>query len=121
MQGKPTPAQSILFPTLRLGLPGGDTVDVSGEGIDIYCGLWISLFGVPALMPPPPPPPTIEPTLKVSVAMPESVPPGEELVYTVTITNTSGTAYPLDPCPSLHAGGGAQPSLTTTWKRRRVL
>ena len=51
-------------------------------------------------MPPPPPPPTIEPTLKVSVAMPESVPPGEELVYTVTITNTSGTAYPLDPCPS---------------------
>ena len=95
---KTDPAQSIVFPTLRLGLPGGDTVDVSGEGIDIYCGLWVSLFGVPALTPPPTP--TIESPLKVSLAMPESVQPGEQLVYTVTITNTSGTAYPLDPCPT---------------------
>ena len=95
---KTDPAQSIVFPTLRLGLPGGDTVDVSGEGIDIFCGISVSLFGVPARTPPPPP--TIESPLKVSLAMPEAVQPGEQLVYTVTITNASGTAYPLDPCPT---------------------
>lgn len=90
--------QAKMFPILRLGLPGGDTIDVSGEGVDIYCGLWVSRFGVPALTVPPPP--TIESPLTVSTTMPASVHRGEQLVYSVTLTNSSIARYPLDPCPS---------------------
>jgi hypothetical protein len=99
---KTDPRQSMVFPMLRLGLPAGDTFDVSGENIDVFCGLWISRFGVPARTPPPSPP--IESPLTVSVAMPPSVHPGEQLRYTVTITNPWNAPYPLDPCPTYTQG-----------------
>jgi hypothetical protein len=100
---KTDPAQSIVYPMLRLGLPDGDTVDVTGENIDVFCGLWISRFGVPARTAPPTP--TIVSPLTVSLAMPDSLHSGEqELDYTVTITNASSTPYRLDPCPTYTQG-----------------
>ena len=92
---KTDPAQSTVFTMLRLGLPGGDPIDVSGENIDVFCGLWISRFGVPARTLPP-----VASPLRVSLAVPASAHPGDQVVYTVTITNASSTPYRLDPCPT---------------------
>jgi hypothetical protein len=36
------------YPRLRIGLPGGGSVDVRAGVFDTVCGVWVSRFGVPA-------------------------------------------------------------------------
>jgi hypothetical protein len=85
------------YPTLRIGLPGGGSVDVRVGAFDTVCGVWVSRFGVPAdEVPVPIPSPS---PLTARISAPTTAAPGESLDYTVTLTNSSGTDYPLNPCP----------------------
>ena len=81
---------------LELGLPAGGTIRVRVE-LDSVCGVSISRFGLLSRQPEPPPTPL---PLNATIAAPASVRPGDELIYTVTVTNPTGTVYRFDPCPS---------------------
>jgi len=86
------------YPTLRIGLPSGDAIDVPSHGFDTVCGIEASQFGVPALeQPPEEPPPS---PLTAHMSAPTTAHAGEEFSYTVTLRNRSDTDYPLTPCPA---------------------
>jgi Protein of unknown function (DUF4232) len=86
------------YPTLRIGLPGGGSMDVRAGEFDTVCGVSVSRFGVPAdEVPVPVPSPS---PLTARISAPTTVTPGQSLEYTVTLTNPSGTDYPLSPCPA---------------------
>jgi hypothetical protein len=40
--------QHKLYPALRIGLPGGGSVEATGARFDAICGVSVSRFGVPA-------------------------------------------------------------------------
>ena len=95
------------YPMLRIGLPGGGSVDVRSGTFDTVCGVWVSRFGVPADEEPisiPSPSP-----LTARISAPATAAPGQSLEFTVTLTNPSGTDYLLDPCPTYteFVGSGA--------------
>lgn len=88
----------LVYPTLRLSLPSGGTIDVDGTAFDAICGVSVSAFGVPSAASPPtdvPPSP-----LTASISAPPDATPGTTLRYIVTLTNPTTTAYPLTPCPA---------------------
>ena|ERR1035437_4822642 len=86
------------YPTLRISLPGGGSVDVPVGGFDTVCGVWVSQFGVPADEVPVPAPPLSPLTARISAST--TATPGQNLEYTVTLTNPTSTDYRLDPCPA---------------------
>lgn len=87
-----------VYPTLRITLPSGDAVDVASNGFDTVCGVSVSQFGVPAYAQPPDEPPPSPLTAQLDA--PASARPGEDLDYTITLTNTGDTTYSLSPCPA---------------------
>lgn len=87
-----------VYPTLRIGLPSTDTIDVASRGFDTICGVWASQFGVPAHAELP-----NEPTpspLTARLSAPTTARAGETFAYTVTLHNRSDASYPLTPCPA---------------------
>ena len=86
-----------IYPTLRIGLPSGDTVDVPSHGFDTACGVWASLFGVPADVVPPVDVP-LSP-ISATIEAPATATPGQDLVYTVTLSNPTTASVSLEPCP----------------------
>lgn len=90
--------QHRIYLTLRIGLPGGGFVTASSAHFDTSCGVSVSKFGVPADQQPPLNPP--QSPLTATIHAPQTVHPGQDLRYTVTLTNTSDTAYSLRPCPA---------------------
>ncbi|HVA86776.1 MAG TPA: ATP-binding cassette domain-containing protein [Candidatus Saccharimonadales bacterium] len=95
------------YPTLRIGLPGGGSVDVPVGDFDTVCGVSVSRFGVPAdVVPVPIPSPS---PLTARITAPQMAAPGEAFAYTVTLTNPSGADYPLDPCPAYEEFVGSGP------------
>ena len=86
-----------IYPTLQIGLPSGDSVDVASHGFDTACGVSVSQFGVPALAEPQEPVPS---PLIAHMAARTGAHDGEDLVYTLTLRNRSDTAYPLTACPA---------------------
>jgi Protein of unknown function (DUF4232) len=85
-----------VYRQLRIGLPGGGTVDAPVAQFDAICGVSVSRFGVPADQPAAPPPSPL--TARITAAA--TVRPGEDFTYTVTLTNPTAKAYPLMPCPA---------------------
>jgi hypothetical protein len=85
-----------IYKVLRIGLPGGGTVDVDGSGFETICGVSVSAFGTPTAAGATDPP--LLP-LSAQISGPSTVAPGTTLTYVVTITNTSDAGYVLDPCP----------------------
>jgi hypothetical protein len=100
-----------IYPTLRIGLPSGDALDVASHGFDTVCGVSVSRFCVPAYAQPPEEPPPSP--LVAHLTAPATADVGQELVYTVTLRNRSATTYSLTPCPAyeeyvvLASGGGS--------------
>ena len=88
--------ESRVYPTLRIGLPAGDDVDVPSHGFDTVCGVVASRFGVPALDQPPQEPRS---PLVAHMEAPATASAGEDLTFTVTLRNRSESDYPLTPCP----------------------
>jgi hypothetical protein len=100
-----------IFPRLRIGLPGGGSVDVADRDFDMICGVSASRFGVPAddelaLIAPPSP-------LTARIDAPAMATPGQTLVYTVTLENPTSTAVSLSPCPAYEEFVGS--GVETTW------
>ena len=87
-----------IYPTLLVGLPGGGAAAVDGRQFDTICGVSVSAFGVPSLaaqlsdVPPLP--------LTAAISAPASVAAGTTLTFVVTLTNPTGVAFALSPCPS---------------------
>jgi hypothetical protein len=88
--------QHRFYRRLRIGLPGGGSVDAPAAPFDAICGISVSQFGVQADQPAVPPPSPV--TARITAAA--TVRPGEDFTYTVTLTNPTATAYPLRPCPA---------------------
>jgi hypothetical protein len=88
--------QHRFYRRLRIGLPGGGSMDAPAAPFDAICGVSVSQFGVPAGQPAVPPPSPL--TARITAAA--AVRPGEDFTYTVTLTNPTATAYPLRPCPA---------------------
>ena len=104
-----------VYQVLRIGLPAGGSVDVDGSTFDTICGVFASLFGVPAAASPPEAlPPS---TLSAEISAPASVAPGTMLRYVVTITNATDADYSLVPCPVYEqfVGSGTGTTSGTTW------
>ncbi len=88
--------QHRFYRRLRIGLPGGGSVDAPAAPFDAICGVSVSQFGVPAGQPAVPPPSPL--TARITAAA--TARPGADFTYTVTLTNPTATAYPLRPCPA---------------------
>jgi hypothetical protein len=107
-----------LYRALRIGLPAGGTVEVAvgsatgafAGGVDVVCGVGVSHFGVPSGQGPDANPMS---PLTAQASLPASVAPGTTLRYTVAITNPTGSAYPLNPCPVYQEWVAS--GTTTTW------
>ena len=100
-----------IYPTLRIGLPGGGSIDVPARGFDTVCGVSVSGFGVPAdegTFPIPSPSP-----LAARISAATSAAAGRSLDFVVTLANASGTDYRLDPCPAYTEFVGS--GTTTRW------
>jgi Protein of unknown function (DUF4232) len=85
--------------SLVVVLRDGGKVDVNlPDPLDIVCGVSASEFGAAA----PPSPDETSPldVLRAELHVPDTVPPGEPLDFTVTLTNTSDHDVTLSPCPS---------------------
>jgi Protein of unknown function (DUF4232) len=102
-----------VFPRLRIGLPGGGSVDVAAGDFDTICGVSASRFGVPAddafaVTTPPSP-------LTARIDAPATAAPGQTLVYSVTLQNPTSTAVSLSPCPPYEefVGSGAEAWVAT--------
>jgi hypothetical protein len=85
-----------LYRMLRIGLPGGERVDVPAVQFDAICGVSVSQFGVPGDQPSAPPPSPL--TAQITAAA--MVRPGEDFTYTVTLANPTARAHSLRPCPA---------------------
>lgn len=96
--------QHKLYQVLRIGLPGGGSVEATGARFDAMCGVSVSRFGVPADQPVPPP----RSPLTAHIRAADTVRPGEDFTYTVTLANPTATAYPLEPCPAYEEYVAAQ-------------
>lgn len=81
------------YPTLRVHLPAGGTVEVPAHGLDFVCGSWVSRFGSP-------PPGDEAPPLTVSLHVSPTIRAARTLHYTVTLRNRTARAFSLRPCPS---------------------
>lgn len=90
--------KSQAYPKLRIGLPGGGSIDVPARGFDTACGVSVSQFGVPADAEPATDPP-LSP-LSARINGPATAIAGQVLAYTITLTNPSSTDVPLRPCPA---------------------
>ena len=99
-----------VYPKLRIGLPGGGSLDVAAGGFDTGCGVSVSQFGVPADAVPAVNPP--QSPLTAEIIPPVTVVAGTTLRYTVTLTNPSSTNVSLSPCPAYQEFVG---SGSTTW------
>lgn len=105
--------EALVYPTLRIGLPSGDFIDVASHRFDTVCGVEVSRFGVPAYAEP-----GDEPVSPLTAQMtgPATAHPGENLAYTVVLRNGSDSAYQLTPCPSyeeyvaIYSGGIVRPN-----------
>jgi hypothetical protein len=86
------------YPTLRIGLPEGGSVDARASDFDTVCGVSVSRFGVPADEEPIPVPSPSPLTARISA--PTTAAPGQSLDYAVTLANPSDTDYSLRPCPA---------------------
>jgi Protein of unknown function (DUF4232) len=99
-----------VYPTLRLGLASGGSIDIPGGGFDTVCGVSVSAFGVPADAPstagPPPSP------LTAAISAPATAAPGAVLEFTVTLSNPTAADVALEPCPAYEEFVG---SGDTTW------
>jgi hypothetical protein len=95
---------SPTFTHLRLVLPGGAGTLVADSTFQESCGS--ATIGPMGRPPPPVPVPNPSPTpgtvgsLRAHADVPSQVQGGTKLTYTVTLTNDSGVAVPLSPCPS---------------------
>jgi hypothetical protein len=99
-----------VYPKLRIGLPGGGSLDVVAGGFDTGCGVSVSQFGVPADAVPAVNPP-LSP-LTAEIIAPATVVAGTTLRYTVTLANPSSTDVSFSPCPAYQEFVG---SGSTTW------
>jgi hypothetical protein len=103
-----------VYPTLRISLPAGGSIDIPGGGFDAVCGLSVSAFGVPADAPsaagPPPSP------LTAAIHAPATAAPGAVLEFTVTVANPTGADVALEPCPAYEewVSSGDQAWVSTT-------
>lgn len=86
-----------VYPRLRVVLPSGGFLDVPDRHFDTVCGVEVSRFGVPALARREEPAPS---PLTARMTTPATAHAGEQIVYTVTLRNRTGTAYSLSPCPA---------------------
>ena len=90
--------QQVSYSTLRISLPGGGSTDVPVGSFNTICGVSVSEFGVPAdEVPVPVPSPS---PLTARMSAPTTAAPGQDLEFTVTLTNPSSRDYLLDPCPA---------------------
>jgi hypothetical protein len=99
-----------VYPTLRLGLASGGSIDIPGGGFDTICGVSVSAFGVPADAPSAAGPPLSPLTAAISARA--TAVPGAVLEFTVTLTNPTATDVSLAPCPAYTEFVG---SGDTTW------
>lgn len=89
---------SRVYPTLRIGLPAGGSIDVASNGFDAICGVSVSQFGVPAADMV-----AAEPALSpldASIDAPSTVTPGTLLEFTVTLRNPTATSVTFQTCPA---------------------
>jgi hypothetical protein len=103
-----------VYPTLRIGLPGGGGVDTAAHDFDTVCGVSVSQFGVPADAEPAIDPPLSPLTAQISA--PSTVVAGQILDYTVTLTNPLRIDVPLSPCPAYDefvGSGSTEPWVAT--------
>jgi Protein of unknown function (DUF4232) len=98
------------YPTFHLGLPGGGTVEFPTKNFPVGCGVWVSQFGVPADAVPATDTPLSE--LTAQITAPPTAKAGTTLTYSVTLSNTTGAAYSLSPCPAYTEFVGTG---STTW------
>jgi hypothetical protein len=94
-----------VYARLRIGLPGGGSVDVAARDFDAVCGVSVSRFGVPADVEP-----AVDPAvspLTAEIVAPGTVVAGKVLVYTVTLTNPTATDVSLSPCPAYDESVGS--------------
>lgn len=98
------------YPTFDLGLPGGGSVDFPTDNFPVGCGVWVSQFGVPADAVPATDTPLSALTAKITA--PSTAKAGTTLTYSVTLSNTTGAAYSLSPCPAYTEFVGTG---STTW------
>jgi len=100
-----------VYPTIRIGLPGGGGIDTAAHDFDTVCGVSVSQFGVPADAEPAVDPP-LSP-LSAQISAPATVVAGQILMYAVTLTNPQSTDVSLSPCPAYDefVGSGSN----TTW------
>lgn len=85
------------YPTFRLGLTGGGSVDIPTKNFPVGCGVWLSEFGVPADAVPATDIP-LSP-LTATIDGPATVRAGTTLVFAVTLANPTGRDYAFSPCP----------------------
>ena len=81
---------------VRLTVPGGGDLSLP-VGFDPVCGIGASTFYLPT---PPLEMPRPRANLSVSVSAPPAVNAGTALTYAVTIHNSGGTDFVLNPCPN---------------------
>lgn len=98
------------YPTFQLRLPGGGSVEFPTKDFPVGCGVWVSQFGVPAdAVPATDAPPS---PLTALITAPPTAKAGTTLTYSVTLSNTTGAAYSLSPCPAYTEFVGTG---STTW------
>jgi hypothetical protein len=93
-------ARRAAFVGARIGLPGGGTVTARSR-FNSACGVGLSRIGIAAQ---PAPDPHLYAGLDLSVQHPASALAGTTMIFTVTLSNHSGHAVALRPCPVYEEG-----------------
>ena len=99
-RNKPT-----VYRQLEIAVRGVGTVRAPAHvEIADVCGLYVSYFGLPARYTPVAPQPGTAGTLWATLHLPPTVQAGHVLAYTITLSNRTGTAVKVKPCPGYNEG-----------------
>lgn len=101
-------SNETVYRTVDLGLPGGGRLTVRDTYVNVTCG-GVTVSRLRTAPRPDRVPSGPLAALRATLALPPAVAPGHTLRYTVRLSNPTGAAIDLDPCPSfvqrLGAGG----------------
>ncbi len=100
----PNQYPTLIYHTVTIGIPGGGQV-VLHHAFDVLCGLFTSKFAV--AQPPPRYPRSPVAGARAALELPRGVAAGTTLDYVAALTNPTGTAMKLTPCPGYQQGLGS--------------